>query len=62
MFAGNRPFDAEADPLSRGVADGDATEAAGAAAGVAFRPNCLGMQTSIVAPPVRRRVSSPSKP
>jgi hypothetical protein len=57
-LAGERTFEPETDPLRCAGADDDATEADGAAADIAFKPNCLAMQTSIDEHPVRRRVSS----
>jgi len=44
---GERLFDSGTDALRFGVADDDATDADRAAADVAFKPNCLGIQTSI---------------
>jgi hypothetical protein len=40
-------FDSDTDPLRSRVADDDATVAAPAAVDVAFKPNCLAIQTSI---------------
>lgn len=61
-FTGERTFDTGTDPLRCAGAEDDAAEADGAAADIAFKPNCLAMQTSIGEHPVRRRVPSPFKP
>jgi hypothetical protein len=61
-FAGKRMLDGETGPLNSSIAGGDAAEADGAAVDIAFKPNCLGMQTSIDGHPVRRRASSQEKP
>jgi hypothetical protein len=55
-------LDGETGPLNSSIAGGDAAEADGAAVDIAFKPNCLGMQTSIDGHPVRRRASSQEKP
>ena len=44
---GERPFSAGADSFRSGVVRDDAADAGRAADDVAFKPNCLGMQTSI---------------
>jgi hypothetical protein len=61
-LAGKRMLDAVTGPLSSGTAGDDAAEADVAADDIAFKPNCLGMQTSIDVHPVRLRASCPSKP
>ena len=46
-LAGERVFEADADALRPDVAVDDAADADRAAADTAFKPNCLGIQTSI---------------
>lgn len=46
-LAGERLFNADADSFRPGVARDDAADAGRAADDVAFKPNCLGIQTSI---------------
>jgi hypothetical protein len=57
-LTGERPFETDADALMPGVADDEAAAADRAAADVAFKPNCLGIQTSIHEHPADARVPS----